>query len=89
MAFNPDTEWTWEPSVTMENLYPETSYRVLIFSENGASSHSEEEPEYAEIIVETTESNPVLSKRVEELERELDDLKAYVYNILGDPTELK
>ena len=46
---------------------------------------SEVEPEYTEIIVVTTESNPVLSKKVEELEHELDDLKKYVYNALGDP----
>ena len=85
VAFNPATKTFRQTSVTIENLYPETSYRFLIFSQNGVSYLSEVEPEYTEIIVVTTESNPVLSKKVEELEHELDDLKKYVYNALGDP----
>jgi len=75
VAFNPGTETFQQTSVTIENLYPETSYRFLVFSQNGVSDLVEEEPQYAEIIVVTTESNPVLSKRVYELEHELEDLK--------------
>ena len=61
VAFNPDTKTfsNRQTSVTIENLYPETSYRFLVFSQNGVSYLSEKEPEYAEIIVVTTESNPV------------------------------
>ena len=75
VTFNPGDETFQETSVTIENLYPETSYRFLVFSENGVSDLVEEEAKYAEIIVVTTESNPVLSKRVEELEYEVEDWK--------------
>ena len=64
--------------VTIKNLYPETSYRFVVYSQNGVSSVSKEEPKFAEITVVTKESNPVLSKRVEELEQELEGLKKIV-----------
>ena len=75
VAFNPGTETFGQTSVTIENLYPETSYRFVVFSQNGVSDLVEEEPKYAEIIVVTTEGNPVLTKRSQELEHELEDLK--------------
>jgi len=78
VTFNPGDETFQETSVTIENLYPETSYRFLVFSENGVSDLVEEEAKYAEIIVVTTESNPVLSKRVKELEHEVEDWKQKV-----------
>ena len=75
VEFDTGTEPFYQTSVSIKNLYPETSYRFLVFSLNDVSDLVEEEPEYAEIVVVTTESNPVLSERVKELEQELVDLK--------------
>ena len=75
VEFDTGTEPFYQTSVSIKNLYPETSYQFLVFSLNGVSDIVEEEPEYSEIVVITTESNPVLSKRVKELEQELVDLK--------------
>ena len=81
VAFNPGDKTFKQTSVTIENLYPETSYRFLVFSQNGVSDLFEEAPKFAEIRVVTTESNPVLSKRVEELEHEVEDLKHNVERV--------
>ena len=68
VVFNPGDETFQQTSVTIKNLYPETSYQFHVFSLNGVSGLVEEEPRYAEILAVTAENKPVLSSRVEELE---------------------
>ena len=75
VAFIPGEKTFEQTSITIKNLYPETSYQFHVFSLNGVSDLVEEEPKYAEILAVTTENKPVLSSRVEELELEVEDLK--------------
>ena len=75
VAFIPGEKTFEQTSVTIKNLYPETSYQFHVFSLNGVSDLAEKEPGYAEILVVTTEDNHVHSSRVEELELEVEDLK--------------
>jgi len=96
VAFNPGTKTFQQTSVSIKNLYPETSYRFLVFSENGISDLVEEEPKFAEIRVVTTESHPVLSKRLEELEledwkheRELEHLKHQLEDLKHEQKDFK
>ena len=52
-----------------------------MFSQNGVSDLVDEEPKFAELIVVTEKSNPVLSKKVEELEDRLKELEKKEYEL--------
>ena len=71
VQFEPDALAFPQTSISIKNLWPGTSYRFVIYSENGVSGLDTKEPKSADIEVKTKHANPVLSKKVEVLEAKL------------------